>query len=68
MLSTLKSSGCPLPCCHHSAKLPQGRGNPRTPGLPPNTLTFPSLVFGVFGYFLSLVTLQSWNLQGETQE
>lgn len=45
-----------------SAKLPWGRGTPRIPLLLPNTLTFPSFIFGVFGHFLSLVTLRSWYL------
>lgn len=69
MLSTPKSSGY-SPGNHLSAKLPWGgRGTP--PELlhhHPNTLTFPSLIFGVFGHFPSLVTLWSWSLQGETQD
>lgn len=34
-------------------------GYPQTSRFTPNTLTFPSLLFGVLGHFLSLVTLWS---------
>lgn len=65
VLSTPKSSGY-SPGSHLSAT--QGRGIPRTPELLLNTLTIPSLVFGVFSHFLSWVTLWSWNLQREIQD
>lgn len=54
------------PRSHLLAKSPWGQGTPRTPEPLPNILTFPSPIFGVFSHVLSLITLWSWDLQGET--